>query len=140
MTKSNAMLIVRNMIISALLLGLFAISGTAIVAYTFDKTKLRIAENERGTIVKSLHALINPNEHDNDLYADVIQVRNEALLGVDEPINVYRARMKNQPVAAIINSSSPEGYSGNIDLLVAIQVDGTLAGVQIGRASCRERV
>ena len=47
MTKSNAMLIVRNMIISALLLGLFAISGTAIVAYTFDKTKLRIAENER---------------------------------------------------------------------------------------------
>ena len=132
MTENNkSMYILRNMTISAMLLGLFAISGTAIVAYTFDKTKQRIAENERAMIVKSLHALITPEEHDNDLYADYIQVKNEPLLGSEDMVNVYRARMKDEPVAAILNSVAPDGYSGNIYLLVAIRYDGSLAGVRV---------
>lgn len=122
---------VRNMLISAILLGLFAISGTGIVAYTFDKTKQRIAENERAMIVKSLHALITPKEHDNDLYNDLIQVTHNSLLGTDEPVNVYRARMQNKPVAAILNSVAPDGYSGSIHLLVAIRYNGSLAGVRV---------
>jgi len=123
--------IIRNMSISAILLGLFSITGTGVVAFTFEKTKDKIAENERATIVKSLHALIAPKEHDNDLYADVIQVTDEKLLGSKEPVNVYRARMKKSPVAAILNSVAPDGYSGNIYLLVAIRYDGSLAGVRV---------
>lgn len=132
MTENNNNIhLVRNMTISAMLLGLFAVGGTGLVAYTFDKTKQRIAENERAMIVKSLHALIAPKEHDNDLYTDVIQVSNEALLGTDEAVNVYRARMQNTPVAAILNSVAPDGYTGNIHLLVAIRYDGSLAGVRV---------
>lgn len=123
--------ILRNMGISAVLLGLFAIAGTGLVAYTFDKTKQQIIENERAAVIKSLHALITPKEHDNDLYRDVIQVKNEQLLGTNEAVNVYRARMKNRPVAAILNSVAPDGYNGNIHLLVAIRVDGSLAGVRV---------
>ena len=130
MTASNNMHILRNMGISAVLLGLFAIAGTGLVAYTFDNTKQRIAENERAAVIKSLHALITPKEHDNDLYSDVIQVSNERLLGTAEPINVYRARMHGQPVAAILNTVAPDGYSGSIHLLVAIRLDGSLAGVR----------
>jgi len=131
MTGNNTMHILRNMTISAMLLGLFAVLGTGIVAYTFDKTKLRIAENERIAIVQSLHALIAPKEHDNDLYADFIQVNDKNLLGTDQAVNVYRARMKQQPVAAILNSVAPDGYSGSIYLLVAIRYDGKLAGVRV---------
>lgn len=131
MTVNNNMHIVRNMIISAVLLGLFAITGTGIVAFTYEKTKHRIAANERAAIVKSLHALIAPSEHDNDLYTDVIQVKHEDLLGTEEPVNVYRARMKSTPIAAILNSVAPDGYSGNIYLLVAIRYDGSLAGVRV---------
>lgn len=121
----------RTMLISAALLGTFAVVGTGVVAYTFGITKHRIVENERQTIVKSLHALIRPEEHDNDLYADVIQVQDEALLGTAEPVNVYRARKDGKPVAAIINSVAPDGYSGTIKLLVAVRNDGTLAGVRV---------
>ena len=131
MTGNNTMHILRNMTISAMLLGLFAVLGTGIVAYTFDKTKLRIAENERIAIVQSLHALIAPKEHDNDLYADFIRVNDKNLLGTDQAVNVYRARMKQQPVAAILNSVAPDGYSGSIYLLVAIRYDGKLAGVRV---------
>lgn len=123
--------IVRNMTISAILLGLFSITGTGVVAFTFEKTKHRIAENERAAMVKSLHALIEPKEHDNDLYTDVIQVKDETLLGTEEPVNVYRARMKDKPVAAILNSIAPDGYSGRIHLLVAVRYNGTLAGVRV---------
>lgn len=123
--------IVRNMAISAILLGIFAIGGTGLVAFTFDKTKQRIAANERATIVNALHALIAPGQHDNDLYHDVIQVKDTTLLGTADPVNVYRARMNKQPVAAIINSIAPDGYSGNIYLLVAIRYDSTLAGVRV---------
>lgn len=129
-SKHNQQLI-RNMTISAVLLGMFAIGGTGLVAYTFDQTKVQIAENERIAIVKSLHELITPQEHDNDLYSDVIQVSDERQLGSVEPVNVYRARRKGQPVAAILNSVAPDGYSGNIYLLVAIRHNGTLAGVRV---------
>lgn len=131
MTENNDMHIVRNMTISAVLLGLFAISGTGVVAYTYEKTKQRIAENERDTMVKSLHALIAPKEHNNDLYRDIIRVKDASLLGTDDPVTVYRARMNNLPVAAILNSVAPDGYSGNIYLLVAVRYNGSLAGVRV---------
>jgi len=130
MMRNKRLPILRNMTISAILLGVFAIAGTGVVAFTYEMTRARIAENERQTIVDNLHALIKPNEHDNDLYTDVIQVTNEARLGTKQEVNVYRARLKNEPVAVIINSVAPDGYSGNIYLLVAIRYDGTLAGVR----------
>ena len=129
--KTSNVNIVRNMIISALLLGLFAMTGTFLVAYTFDNTIERINENKRLALLNALHILIPPSEHDNDIFSDIITVKNKALLGTAKAINIYRARKQNQPVAAIINSVAPEGYNGNIELLVAIRFDGTLAGVRV---------
>ena len=125
------MQVVRNMTISAILLGLFAILGTGLVALTFNTTKERIAENERLTIIHSLHTLIEPKEHDNDLYEDVLKVSDEALLGTADAVTIYRARSKGQPVAAILGSVAPDGYTGRIKLLVAVRYDGTLAGVRV---------
>ena len=125
------MVLVRHMTISAALLGLFAILGTAMVALIYDATEARIAANERAFLLKSLHTLIPPAIHDNDLFSDVIEVNDRELLGSVKPVRVYRARQDNQPVAAIINAVAPDGYSGNIVLLVAIRYDGTLAGVRV---------
>jgi len=119
------------MTISAVLLGLFAIIGTAMVAYIYDATADRIAANHRAFLLKSLHILIPPELHDNDLFTDVTTVINKDLLGTDKPVRIYRARQAKQPVAAIINAVAPDGYSGNIELLVAIRYDGTLAGVRV---------
>lgn len=121
----------RNMFIGALILGLFAVAGTGLVSLTHIGTKERIAENERHALLKSLHQLIPPSAHDNDIYSDVIAVQAPALLGSKDPVNIYRARMGGQPVAAVISSIAPDGYSGNIKLLVGIRYDGTLAGVRV---------
>ncbi len=118
------------MLIGALILGLFAVVGTGLVALTYDGTAERIAENERQSLLRSLHQIISPDSHDNDLYSDVIQVR-APLLGTSQTVNVFRARLGKQPVAAVIASIAPDGYGGAIKLLVGIRYDGTLAGVRV---------
>lgn len=121
----------RQIIITTIILLLFAMMGTLMVAYTFEQTRDQIAANERATLLRKLHRLIAPEQHDNVLLEDAVSVRDEALLGSDEPVMVYRARKNGEPVALVIAAIAPDGYSGSIKLLVGINVDGTLSGVRV---------
>jgi len=120
----------RQIIITTVILLLFAVIGTALVSYTFDNTRERIAANERATLLRKLHRLILPEQHDNVLLDDAIAVHDETLLGTDEPVMVYRALKDAKPVALVIAAIAPNGYSGSIKLLVGINIDGTLSGVR----------
>ena len=119
----------RNMSINAAILGLFAIVGTVLVVLTYQSTADRIQKNKRDYTLKRLHELVTPAMHDNDMEQDKIKIT-DPLLGTDEPVVVFRARKGGKPVAAIISSVAPNGYSGHIELLVAIRHDSTLAGVR----------
>jgi Na+-translocating ferredoxin:NAD+ oxidoreductase subunit G len=127
----GATLRLQQILLTALLLGLFAVLGTGLVAFTFDNTHERIAANERAALLRNLHVLIPPERHDNDLFNDLIEVTAPELLGTVEPVAVYRARKGGWPVALVIAATAPDGYSGPIRLLVGIDVDGTLAGVRV---------
>jgi electron transport complex protein RnfG len=121
----------RQIIITTIILLLFALIGTAMVAYTFDSTREQISANERATLLRKLHRLIPPEQYDNILLEDSVPVINEALLGTDRPVMVYRARKAGRPVALVIAVVAPDGYSGSIRLLVGINVDSTLSGVRV---------
>jgi electron transport complex protein RnfG len=121
----------RQIIITTIILLMFALIGTALVSYTFDNTRERIAANERATLLRQLHRLVTPDQHDNILLDDAIAVHNEGLLGTDKPVMVYRALKNGAPVALVIAAIAPDGYSGSIKLLVGINVDGTLSGVRV---------
>jgi len=121
----------RQIVITTIVLLLFAVLGTAMVAYTYDNTRDQIAANERATLLRKLHRLISPEQHDNVLLEDTVSVRDETLLGSDEPVMVYRARKNGEPVALVIAAIAPDGYSGSIKLLVGINVDGSLSGVRV---------
>ncbi|WP_303900942.1 electron transport complex subunit RsxG [Thiohalomonas denitrificans] len=120
----------KNMLLGAFLLGVFAIAGTGLVALTHSVTVERIAQNEREALLSLLHQLVPPKRHDNDLFEDVTYVT-DPRLGTSRPVPVYRARRDGEPVAAVLAPVAPEGYGGNIRLLVAINIDGTLAGVRV---------
>jgi len=122
---------VRHILVTALLLFLFAAIGTGLVAFTFDNTHERIAANEREALLRNLHVLVPPERHDNDIFTDTIEVTDPDLLGTPRPVTVYRARKDGRPVAAILAPVAPDGYSGEIRLLVAIEADGRLAGVRV---------
>jgi electron transport complex protein RnfG len=125
------MLSYRKSAITALVLFLFAVTGTALVALTYEGTRERIAANERESLLRKLHLLIAPDRYDNNLFMDTLQARDEKLLGTPEPVMIYRARREGNPVALVMAPVAPDGYSGSIKLLVGINVDGTLTGVRV---------
>jgi len=121
----------RPVVISAVFLFLFAVIGSGLVAFTHDNTAERIAENQRRALLKSLNELIPKDQYDNDVYTDILYVHDSDLLGTDEAVPVYRARKGGWPVAVVLAPVAPDGYNGNIRLLVAVRLDGTLAGVRV---------
>lgn len=121
----------RQVPLSALFLFLFAVIGVGLVAYTHDNTAARIAENERMALLRSINELIPADQYDNDIFTDIITVPGNDLLGTSEPVPVYRARKQGWPVAAVLTVIAPDGYNGAIKLLVAVKLDGTLAGVRV---------
>jgi len=122
----------RQIAITTVILLLFALVGAALVAFTHDSTRERIAANERATLLRKLHQLLPPERFDNALLEDHIELRDGILSGGSgESLPVYRARLQGEPVALVIASIAPDGYSGNIRLLVGINADGTLSGVRV---------
>jgi electron transport complex protein RnfG len=121
----------RPVLISAVFLFLFAVIGSGLVAFTHNSTAERIAENQRRALLKSLNELVPASDYDNDIYSDILYVNNSELLGTDEAVPVYRARKGGWPVAAVLTPIAPDGYNGEIRLLVAIKLDGPLAGVRV---------
>lgn len=113
----------------ALLLAGFAMAGAVALSFIFDLTKPRIEENERLATLERLNALVQPQRYDNDPVKDSTTLPAQAF-GSAEPVTVYRARKQGKPVAAIFATTAPDGYSGNIHLLVAVNHDQTLAGVR----------
>lgn len=120
-------------IASAAIIVAIAIVLGVLVALVAGVTRQRIERNQQSWIQQRLDALIAPESHDNDMLADRINVVAPDILGIERPVTIYRARMRDNPVAAVIYTTAPDGYQGPIDMLVAINVDGTLVGVQIVR-------
>ena len=123
--------IINNMKLAGKSLGLFAVISTAIVALAFFTTEERIAENERQALLNSLHELVPEDRHDNDIYLDTLLIDEKTLNYRNKPVTVYRARKNDQPIAAIFNVVAPDGYTGAIKMLVAINADNTVAGVRV---------
>jgi H+/Na+-translocating ferredoxin:NAD+ oxidoreductase subunit G len=116
---------------SALLLGLFALIGTGVVALIFSGTETRIADAERAYMLRSLDAVIDSSLYDNDIFNDMTNVSHRELLGTDDPVAVFRARKNGQPVAIAITPVAPQGYVGPIKLMIGISAEGTVLGVRV---------
>lgn len=129
--KGRKQEILFNMLRAGALAAVFAIVGTAMVSLTWQETRDDIAEAERRVLLDTLNQLVPPQRYTNDLFTDTTTVQNEKMLGTDEPVTVYRARKDGEPVAALLTPVAPNGYSGDIRLLVAIDYSGRLAGVRV---------
>jgi Na+-translocating ferredoxin:NAD+ oxidoreductase subunit G len=80
-------MLVRHMIITALLLGGFAVIGTGIVAVTENNTRELIKENQRIYLLRSLNEVVPPEKYDNDLETDVLYLKSRDLLGSRHPVS-----------------------------------------------------
>jgi electron transport complex protein RnfG len=123
--------VIRHALITAGILVIFTVVGTAMLSSTYETTKAPIAASEREEKLHLFSQVLPAALHDNDLLKDAIQLPPSEALGQHAPSMAYRARMQGQPVGVILEAIAPDGYSGEIKLLVGIAADGSLTGVRV---------
>ena len=118
---------------SSLYLGTFALVTTALLAVTAQFTHDRIVKSEREAQQKALFDIVPKSLHDNDMLTDTVKIPQDAWsgLGLKSGGDIYVARQTNETIAVIIPAVAPDGYSGDIRMIVGINSDGTIAGVRI---------
>jgi electron transport complex protein RnfG len=116
---------------TALILLLFAVAGTALLAYTFDITRGTIEHNEQVAKLALINQALPNGHYDNHLMQDTVSLAPDTLLGTDEATTAYRARLAGKPAALVLEAVAPDGYSGKIKLLIAIRADGDISGVRV---------
>lgn len=111
-------------------LALFAVLATALTAIVNQLTKTTI-EHQAAEEQKQLFDQVLPTDtYDNQLQQDCYIVTDKTL-GNQYPHHLYLARKQDKPVAAVIETTAPDGYSGAIQLLVAADFQGKVFGVRV---------
>ncbi len=129
---------------NAIGLGLFAIVTAGSIGIAQVTTADRIKKNIQITQAKALHEIVPQSTYDNDLLSDTIALSNidasddiharwnVRLLGpIADGAVAYIARKDGKAHTVIFPVTAPDGYTTNIDMIVGIKLDGTLAGVRI---------
>ncbi|WP_318356936.1 electron transport complex subunit RsxG [Enterobacter sp.] len=110
-------------------LAIFAACCTGLTAAVNQLTKSTI-DGQAALQQKTLFdQVVPPSLYDNDLNESCYMV-NEPALGKG-PHRVYIARKDDKPVAAVIETTAPDGYSGAIQLLVGADFNGTVTGTRV---------
>jgi electron transport complex protein RnfG len=117
-------------LVLAILLGGMTLAGISLVSLVFYLSKNTIAQNQRSAVLHNLQQVLPVSLYDNDIVNDTLQITAPEIDDTSST-TVYRARRQGTPVAVVITSSAPDGYNGKINLLVAIKVNGVLAGVRV---------
>ncbi|WP_376697187.1 RnfABCDGE type electron transport complex subunit G [Wenzhouxiangella sp. EGI_FJ10305] len=112
----------------ALILAGLGLAAAILLAGLDQLTRERIADERKQRALSAVSAMLSGIEYDNDLLEDTTSLSVPELA---DPVTIYRARLRSQPVAAVMDVVTPAGYSGDIRLLVAADIEGTVLGVRI---------
>ena len=116
---------------SSVLLGLIALLGTALLAGVNSLTYDQIVEQEKQRVLQQLNEIVPIATFDNDLLTDKIEIEDKTYFDHPAPVLVYRARMGSKPVAVMMIVTAPDGYNGDIKLLLGINVSGEILGARV---------
>lgn len=116
---------------NSLILGIFAVVTTGMVVLTANLTEDDIARAVEATLKKSLFEVMPPGNLNNDLLNDQVMLEADHLLGTKVTKAAYVARMDDEPSGVILQVVAPEGYGGSINLLVGLDISGTITGVRV---------
>ncbi|WP_432698528.1 electron transport complex subunit RsxG [Marinobacterium sp. YM272] len=114
---------------STLGIGVFAVVTAGVIAVTQVATSARIAENIEKAEAKALYEIV-PRSVDNELHEHRIRF-DAPELDLSAPRVAWQAIVDGQVQTVIMPVVAPDGYSGDIHLLVGINRDDTVAGVRV---------
>ena len=121
----------RESLSTGLALLLFAVVGAGLLSGTFGLTRPSIQRSEEADKLRLVAQTLPIGGYDNDLIRDARPLPADALLGLKRPGMAYPARRGGEAAAVVLEAVAPDGYSGEIRLLVGILADGRVAGVRV---------
>lgn len=116
---------------TAVILLLFTLAFTALMAGTYKLTQPLVEASAQAEKLRLIGEVLPPLAYDNKLLEDAITLPPLKALGLDDPTTLYRARKNGQPVALVFEAGAPDGYSGRIGLIVAVSADGRLLAQRV---------
>ena len=105
---------------NGLALAVFAVITTGLISLTYFGTRDQITLQQQQKLLSILNAVIDEGSYDNSIQLDCALVTSVEMLGSDQPQHIYRATKQGRPVAAAIETTAPDGYSGKIQLVVGV--------------------
>ncbi|BDY05345.1 electron transport complex subunit RsxG [Ferrimonas sp. YFM] len=115
---------------NGLVLALFGMAATALVAVTHQLTEDRIYEQQQKQLLKTLHQILPAEEYDIPLHQSCHLITSHQYLGTEEPQRAFLALKEGRPVGLAMETTAPDGYNGDIHLIVGIDWNENLLGVR----------
>ncbi|SET22922.1 electron transport complex subunit RsxG [Thorsellia anophelis] len=112
----------------AITLAIFAALTTAATAIVYQLTKDTILAQTHQERLSLLSEVLPKEMQSPRLLSTCVQYTDDRLGKMAKP--VYSVIQDGKRIAAVIEATAPDGYSGAIRLLVAAKIDGTVLGVR----------
>lgn len=112
-------------------LAVLAAICTALVAFTHELTRDRIAENQQRFLEESLQPVLEGLDYEGTLSESVLTVAAPHDLPGTEDATIYRLYADQQPLAALFIVTPKNGYAGPIRLLIGVDADGEVLRVRV---------
>jgi H+/Na+-translocating ferredoxin:NAD+ oxidoreductase subunit G len=121
----------RNALRTGVILLVFAFVATSLLVFTFVRTEPTIERSKQAEKLALLSQVLPPALYDNDLLASKQSVQPDELLGTHRPSAMWVARRDGIVTAVVLEAIAPDGYSGDIALLIGIEANGKVTGVRV---------
>ncbi len=121
----------KNALRTGVILFVFALVGTALLALTHDRTEPVITRGQLAEKRALLGQVLPATLYDNDLLASQQSVPPDDLLGTRQASTLWVAQRGGEFSGVVLEAVAPDGYSGDIALLIGIDADGKVTGVRV---------
>jgi|AZIJ01.1.fsa_nt_gi electron transport complex protein RnfG len=116
---------------NGLVLAAFALVCTALVAFTNSLTRDTIIRQEQAQLLAVLNELLPDSTHDEPLFEHCVKLASPQYLGSRDALPAFTAVKQGEIQGYAIEAIAPDGYSGEIKLVVGVKADGALSGVRV---------
>ena len=117
---------------NALILFFVVLLGLAILAPINSVTREIVIKREEEEKMRVISQILPADLYNNRLLRDSVKVPpDQVLLHTRNHTLAYRARLNGEPSAVVLEMVAPDGYSGNIFLIVAVKENGAVTGVRV---------
>ncbi|RKF19927.1 electron transport complex subunit RsxG [Alginatibacterium sediminis] len=121
----------RSIMKLALSLASFGFVATSLVVATHWATKEAIEQQRKQQLIKGFSQVLPQNMLDQNLLERCILLEQDPLLGSDQKKSVWLAKEQDKVVAMVFQTTAPDGYNGDIDLLLASDLTQKVLDVRV---------